>query len=49
MEEDYFQQKLKKKPYKNIVDLTNVPNEFQEGLRFGILDINLLKYGINKN
>lgn len=30
------------KPYKNIVDLTNMPNEFQEHLRFGILDLDLL-------
>lgn len=35
--------------YKNIVDLTNVPNEFQEGLRFGNLDLDLLTYGINKD
>ena len=37
------------KPYKNIVDLTNIPNEFQESLRFGILDIDLLLEGINKD
>lgn len=37
------------KPYKNIVDLTNVPNEFQESLRFGILDVDLLIEGINKD
>ncbi len=30
------------KPYKKIVDLTNMPNEFQEAMRFGILDIDLL-------
>lgn len=34
------------KPYKHIVDLTNIPNEFQESLRFGILDMDLLLQGI---
>ena len=32
----------KDKPYKRIVDLTNIPNEFQESMRFGILDLDLL-------
>lgn len=40
---------VKAKPYKNIVDLTNIPNEFQGSLRFGILDIDLLVEGINKD
>ncbi len=44
-----FPTEVEGKPYENIVDLTNVPNEFQEGLRFGILDVDLLKYGINKD
>lgn len=44
-----FPTEVEGKLYKNIVDLTNVPNEFQEGLRFGILDIDLLKYGINRD
>lgn len=35
------------KPYKNIVDLTNIPNEFQEHLRFGILDMDLLLEALN--
>ena len=34
-------------PYKNIIDLTNIPNEFQGTLRFGLLDIDLLKENIN--
>lgn len=37
------------KPYPNIVDLTNVPNEFQGALRFGILDLDLLIEGITKD
>lgn len=44
-----FPTEVEGKPYKNIVDLTNVPNEFQEGLRFGNLDLDLLTYGINKD
>lgn len=44
-----FPTEVKGKPYKNIVDLTNVPNEFQEGLRFGNLDLDLLTYGINRD
>lgn len=38
---------VKSKPYEKIVDLTNIPNEFQESLRFGNLDVDLLTYGIN--
>lgn len=37
------------KPYSGIVDLTNVPNEFQESLRFGFLDVDLLIEGINND
>lgn len=33
---------IKEKPYKNIVDLTNTPNEFQGTLRFAPLDIDIL-------
>lgn len=35
-----------KKPYEKIVDLTNIPNEFQETMRFGILDVDLLTEAI---
>lgn len=42
-----FPTALEGKPYKNIVDLTNIPNEFQESLRFGFLDTDLLIEGIN--
>lgn len=35
------------KPYNKIKDLTNIPNEFQGTLRFGLLDIDLLKDNIN--
>lgn len=44
-----FPTEVKGKPYKKIIDLTNVPNEFQENLRFGILDVDLLIEGINKD
>lgn len=44
-----FPTAVDKKPYKHIVDLTNVPNEFQESLRFGILDVDLLTEGINRD
>jgi len=44
-----FPTAVEDKPYENIVDLTNVPNEFQESLRFGILDVDLLIEGINKD
>jgi adenylosuccinate synthase len=37
------------KPYSKIEDLTNIPNEFQGTLRFGILDIDLLSKSINKD
>lgn len=35
------------KPYSKIVDETNVPNEFQESMRFGILDLDLICEAIN--
>ena len=44
-----FPTEVNSKPYKKIVDLTNIPNEFQESLRFGILDVDLLIQGINKD
>lgn len=34
-----FETELPEKPYKNIVDLTNVPNPYQDVLRYGLLDI----------
>lgn len=37
------------KPYPNIVDETNQPNEWQDTLRFGILDINLLRETVTKD
>lgn len=37
------------KPYKRIVDLTNQPNEWQDTLRFGLLDLDLLKQTIDKD
>lgn len=44
-----FPTEVEGKPYKGIIDLTNIPNEFQESLRFGNLDLDLLIYGINKD
>lgn len=44
-----FPTEVKNKPYANITDLTNLPNEFQESLRFGILDVDLLIEGISKD
>lgn len=44
-----FPTETPEKPYKGIVDLTNIPNEFQESLRFGILDMDLLLQGINED
>lgn len=44
-----FPTEVSHKPYANITDLTNVPNEFQESLRFGILDVDLLIEGIQKD
>lgn len=44
-----FPTEVKGKPYKKIIDLTNIPNEFQESLRFGNLDVDLLIYGINRD
>lgn len=44
-----FPTEVRNKPYANITDLTNLPNEFQESLRFGILDVDLLIEGVNKD
>lgn len=44
-----FKSEVSEKTYSNIVDLTNVPNEFQGTLRFGYLDFDLLAYEINKD
>lgn len=44
-----FPTETSRKPYEKIVDLTNMPNEFQEAMRFGILDIDLLAEAINKD
>jgi len=37
------------KPYKNIIDKTNITNDWQGSLRFGLLDINLLTKNIKKD
>lgn len=37
------------KPYSKIIDETNVPNEFQEAMRFGILDLDLICEAINND
>lgn len=44
-----FKSEINEKPYKNVVDLTNIPNEFQGSLRFGYLDFDLLVREINKD
>lgn len=44
-----FPTETAKKPYEKIVDLTNMPNEFQETMRFGILDVDLLTEAICKD
>ena len=43
----YFPTEVVGKPYSKIEDLTNVTNEFQGKLRFGILDVDLLSQAIN--
>ena len=40
---------LKEKPYSNIEDSTNIPNQFQGILRFGFLDLNELSETINND
>lgn len=44
-----FPTETQKKPYEKIVDLTNIPNEFQETMRFGILDVDLLTEAIGND
>lgn len=44
-----FKGEINHKPYSNVIDLTNIPNEFQGALRFGYLDFDLLAYEINKD
>lgn len=40
---------LPNKPYSKTVDLTNITNEYQGALRFGLLDINYLRSRIKKD
>lgn len=40
---------LKEKPYENIVDATNIHNEFQGSLRFAYIDVDELKNTIEKD
>jgi adenylosuccinate synthase len=44
-----FGAEVETKPYQNIVDLTNVENPHQGKLRYGILDIDLLKESIEED
>ena len=37
------------KPYENIIDLTNIPNEYQGTMRFAYLDLDELNKAINKD
>jgi adenylosuccinate synthase len=37
------------KPYEGVVDLTNIPNEYQGALRFAYMDFDLLTRGIRKD
>ncbi|MDD3029903.1 MAG: adenylosuccinate synthetase [Alphaproteobacteria bacterium] len=41
-----FPHELPEKPYKGIVDRTNVPNDYQGSLRFGWLDLDILAQSI---
>lgn len=40
---------LDEKPYENIVDLTNMPNEYQGTMRFAYLDLDVLSEAIHKD
>lgn len=40
---------IKEKPYKNIIDLTNIHNEFQGTLRFAPLDVDILAENIKND
>lgn len=44
-----FQTELEAKPYERIEDLTNVPNPYQDTLRFGLLDLDLLRKTIQND
>ena len=44
-----FTTETKDKPYFNIIDLTNVPNAYQGDLRFGLLDVDLLRRTIKRD
>lgn len=40
---------LKEKPYPNIIDSTNIPNQFQGTLRFAYIDLDVLKDTIERD
>ncbi len=44
-----FPSELPEKPYHGIVDMTNVPNPYQDVLRYGLLDIDALDRAIKKD
>jgi adenylosuccinate synthase len=44
-----FTSEINDKPFEGIVDLTNVPNPYQGSLRYGLLDVDLLKQTIEKD
>lgn len=44
-----FETECSEKPYPGIVDLTNQPNEWQEKLRFGLIDPILMELAIDKD
>lgn len=44
-----FPTELPEKPYRGIIDLTNIPNPYQDALRFGLVDIDALDREIKKD
>ncbi|AWI05673.1 adenylosuccinate synthetase [Clostridium drakei] len=44
-----FPNELETKPYEKIEDLTNIPNPYQDTLRFGLLDLDLLSKTIQND
>ncbi len=44
-----FPAELPIKPYPGIVDVTNVPNPYQDVLRYGLMDIDALKCAIGRD
>lgn len=40
---------LSQKPYNNIIDNTNIPNEYQDALRYSYLNLDILKETINRD